>query len=95
MTHDILLIVSLMSGVAGWMGLILMLCSFGENVTNAFGDLHPAIFGLPWYLYPVEQQKLVIIMLRASQEPNLISGYFGVTCSHEMYKKVRNSSLFE
>lgn len=87
-THNIPFIMSVVFGTVSWMGFMLVVCNFGENVSNAYEALHPAIYDVPWHYCPVDFQKWVVLMLRASQEQTYIRGFFSITCSREMYKQV-------
>lgn len=85
---DNLLILSTASAVCSWMAFYFLVCNLGDNVSNAIERLHQSIYLTSWHLCPVEQQKWVILMLAASQNPVLVKGHASITSSRVLYKQV-------
>lgn len=89
-THDHLIVVSVLNAVTVWLGLFFLLCNYGESVTNAFESIHPAIYQTSWHTCPLDVQKAVALMLRASEDRIHIKGYASIICSLAMFKQVSN-----
>lgn len=86
-----MLILVTMTAMVTWLTFLLLLCYVDENATNTLGNIHPAIYDTPCQLCKLEFQKLVLLMLRAAQEPIYIKGYGSLHCSRALFKQVRTT----
>lgn len=68
---------------------IVFFCEFGHHVFNAFDDLNTAIDQYHWYLFPIEIQKLLPIVMVGCQKTSSIKGYGDVLCIRDTSKKVK------
>lgn len=74
-------------------GFILFYCEFGERVSNAFEEIHDTITRFEWYMFPVEMQKLLPIMLIVAEHDVPVEVFGNLTCCREIFKKVREFYL--
>lgn len=68
--------------------LISLYCEFGENVSVHFNDVHRCICDSDWYLFPYEIQKMLPIILIATQKSVEISGFGNISFTRETFKLV-------
>lgn len=41
-----------------------------------------------WYLFPIEMQRMLIIVMSNTQQPTIIHAFGNAQCSREAFKKV-------
>lgn len=63
-------------------------CDFGNRVTQGFEEVEIELNQLPWYLFPLDVQKNVPMMIALSQKSMLIKGFGSADCNRETYKLV-------
>lgn len=69
--------------------LILFVCEFGEMTTARFEDLGEQLCQeCNWYLFPMELQRMFVIVVVEAQEPIIIRGFDNTPCARETFKKV-------
>lgn len=85
-----MLILTILNAILSWLCLFYLLCDYGEDVTSAFSVLSQSFYDVSWPLCPNEFQKLLVMMIKASQEPVYLKGYLsGVSnCSRGTFKQV-------
>lgn len=44
-----------------------------------------------WYLFPIEMQRMFVIVMANAQQPIILSGFGNVYCLREVFKKVKES----
>lgn len=72
-----------------WMYSTLFLyCETGERVTHQFNQFSEKLCYSDWYLFPLEMQRMFIIMLCGTQEPTIIQGYANTVCTRDAFKLV-------
>lgn len=67
---------------------IALYCEFGERVTNRFDDIDNAITDLDWHFMSHKIQKVLPIVLMATQEPVIVIGFGNISFTRETFKKV-------
>lgn len=72
---------------------IFLYCVLGQMVTDQFENYNQSLGQSNWYLFPIEMQKVYILVMANAQEPSLIRGFGNIECTRETLKKV--SKLFE
>lgn len=85
--------VSIVNAISTWLLLFYALCDYGEDVAKAFEALSISIYGISWPLCPLEIQRLLVMMIRASQEPVHLRGYPSINCSRNIFKQVMQLEL--
>ena len=63
-------------------------CEFGHQVTQRFDDLHDTVFGMAWYLLPLEMQKTIPMIISMAQKEVHLEAFGGVHCTREVFMKV-------
>lgn len=69
--------------------LIFLFCNLGENICNEFEELNDILYQSEWYSFPNEVQRILPILLTASQEPVVLRGFGNLLCIRESFKRVR------
>ena len=67
---------------------IFMFCEMGEHVTHQFKIFHEKIYQTNWYLFEIDIQRLLVIMLSGTQRSACIHGYAYTICTRKAFKKV-------
>lgn len=71
--------------------LIFVFCEFGERVCSEFNIFHEKLCHCDWYLFPLEMQKMLLIILSSTQQPASIQGYANTQCTRDAFKSVNIS----
>lgn len=87
-TGDHMLLISILNALITWSCLFYLLCDYGELVTDAFEELNRSIFDISWYACSADAQKMVLMMIRTSQQAVRLKGYGSINCSRDMFKQV-------
>lgn len=66
-----------------------VLCFFGDEATKQFNFIFDSICELSFNEFPLEAQKLMLIMIITSEKPIYIQGFMNTQCTREMLKRVR------
>lgn len=65
---------------------IFIICECGEKVCNAFNEINKEIDKLDWYLFPIEIQRNLPMLIIISQKPVIIQGYGNIWYNREAFK---------
>lgn len=65
-----------------------LMCDNGNAVTSAFDELDEVVYGMDWYLCPIELQKYLVLMLSVIRQPIVMRGIFSLDCSRFTFKRV-------
>lgn len=87
-TGDHMLLISILNALITWSCLFYLLCDYGELLTDAFEELNRSIFDISWYACSADAQKMVLMMVRTSQQAVRLKGYGSINCSRDMFKQV-------
>lgn len=68
-------------------------CEFGQQTTQCFDDLHGTVFGMDWYLLPIEMQKTIPMIISMAQKEVHIQGFGNFHSTREVFMKVNFSEI--
>lgn len=68
--------------------LIYVVCELSQRISNAFSDICDAIDTYDWYLYPLELQRMLPLIILPIQQPVVIRCFGCVQCSRRAFKNV-------
>lgn len=85
-------IISPVSCTALWMILFLMMCNFGDKVTNRFSDFSYSAYKVLWYQCPVNQQKYFILVILNGNKPVYLEG-FVIQSTYLTFQKVNPMNI--
>lgn len=68
--------------------MIFSACHFGQNIHEQFAELDGAIYGSDWYRYDINAQRMIPMILSATQEPPILMAFGNVECTRESFKNV-------
>lgn len=71
---------------------VFVLCDFGENMMNKFGEVNDMIYSKNWYTFPQQIKRVIPIIMMGAQLDVILKGFANLTCTREAFKKVK---LFE
>lgn len=70
------------------LGIVFVACVFGQHMSNSFNQIVAEIDQFDWYLFPIEMQQILPILLMATQKPVDVAVFGSVKCDRENCKKV-------
>lgn len=68
--------------------MLFLTCELGERIASLFNELDNEIVQLEWYLFPMEVQKLLPMVMINTQESIVIQCFGSVACTRWQFKKV-------
>lgn len=69
---------------------IVFLCLVGDTATTRFEDVNTALWTCSLNEFPLDIQKMLPMILAATQKPIYLEGFMNVCCTREVLKVVRN-----
>lgn len=69
---------------------IFFFCEFGEMLTNQFNVFDEELCQCDWYAFPVEIQRMLVIVMINTQQTTALRGYANTFCTRDFFKKVFN-----
>lgn len=63
-------------------------CEFGEIVTDQFETFNDELGQSRWYLYPIEVQQTLLILMANAQRTTFVQGFGNIICARETFKVV-------
>lgn len=63
----------------------------GEMLLRQFFRFDNALYQSNWYLFPIETQRMLLIVIANAQQPIIIHGFGNVACTREVFKKVKEN----
>lgn len=72
-------------------GIVFIVCELSQRIINAFGKINDIIDGFDWYLFPVEIQRILPVVI-VNAQPMAIQYFGSLSCSREAFKKVSELS---
>lgn len=70
--------------------IVFLVCEFGEMFSNRFVVFSDTLDRCHWYLFPIELQRIFIIVVANAQRPTIIHAIGNAQCSREANNKVRH-----
>lgn len=70
------------------LGLNLMICESGFRVTNQFDQFDLEFNRCGWNELTIEMQRMYLIFLTDTQQPQHIKSYGGITCTRDTFRRV-------
>lgn len=68
-------------------------CEYGECVTHQFNLFDEELRCCGWYLFPIEMQRSMLIILTGNQQLEVIQGYANTVCTRDAFKMVKVMNL--
>lgn len=89
-TIDVKQIIYLLIKISYSLVSLFMYCECGELLRVRFDELNDDIYTSGWELFPMQIQRLLPIIVINTQQPVLLWGYGGFSCTRETFKRVVN-----
>lgn len=70
------------------MDLIFIICEFGERARNGFEELYNIVCMSNWYLFSIDIQQALSVVMVASQRPVVIRGFGNIQCTRHNFNGV-------
>lgn len=71
-----------------------LVCECGETISTEFERFYDGLCRHHWHLFPIEMQRMYLILLANTQHPVNIHSFFNVECTRETLKNVTKIPLF-
>lgn len=68
--------------------LIILTCEYGERLTNQYDSFYDGFTQCDWYLFPLEVQQFLPLVISNIQQPAAIQGYAQTVYRREFCKMV-------
>lgn len=59
-----------------------------------FYRFNDALLQSNWYRFPIDTQKMLLIVVANAQQPIIIQGFGNIACTREVFKKVNQATTF-
>lgn len=69
-------------------GAVFVVCEIGEQLKNVFIQIDDLFEQLKWYLFPINVQQLLPIIIANVQQESTINCFGSLPCARETFKKV-------
>lgn len=73
--------------------MVLIVCELGQRVSNEFSEISHIIEQFEWYLFSVEMQKRLPIIIINAQEAVVIKCFGSIISDRETFKKVCKAQI--
>lgn len=68
--------------------ILFLICEFGEMISNEFEVFANEFGQLCWYRFPIEIQRMFIIVMANAQQSEILQAFGNTPCTREIFKKV-------
>lgn len=72
---------------------IFLFCNLGEDVSSEFAGLNNALYQGNWYTFPNEVQRIMPILLIATQQQVVPRGFGNLLCLRQFFSKSKERNL--
>ena len=86
--HTLLILLAIIVYASYAFGVVLIICELGQRLTNAFEEICDTIENFDWYLFPLEIQQILPILLVGTQEPVVLECFGSISGTRDTFKKV-------
>lgn len=69
-------------------GVVFAVCEWGQSVTNAFEEITDEIETFDWYLFPLELQRMLPMILMVAQQSVEFECFGSISIRREYFRKV-------
>lgn len=63
-------------------------CHIGDILTQRYEDVGTITYNLDWYLYPLDAQKNMLLMMKLANRKVYLKGFGEIGCDRENFKQV-------
>lgn len=74
--------------IAYQFGAVFVACEVGERLTSLFIEIDAKVENMKWYLFPIEVQRVLPIVMVNVQEKIIVECFGSFTCVRDSFKKV-------
>lgn len=85
--HGMPLLLLTLSGIIS-LALVFVACELGQRMGDAFEEIDYTIEQLDWYLFPMEIQRMLPMIIAIAQPPVLLECWGNIACTRDVFKHV-------
>lgn len=68
---------------------IFFFCEIGEMVSSQFIVFDEKLYQCDWHSFPIEMQRMFVLMLSSTQQIPIIQGFGNTKCTRDAFKTVK------
>lgn len=68
---------------------LFFVCEIGERVSQEFEMFDETLYQSKWYLFPIELQRMLVIVVSNAQQSVFVQGFGNILCTRDSFKRVR------
>ncbi|XP_031634995.1 odorant receptor 94a-like [Contarinia nasturtii] len=68
-------------------------CYFGDELTNRFDVIQNKVYLCNWYLFPLNLQKCIPMIIFSMHKPIHLQGFGSSSCTRDTFKKIVNAGF--
>lgn len=93
--HGNVMYVLLGATFTGTIGLALaaISCELGQRLSDAFDDISSAVNLFDWYLFPIQIQRMLPLIIPSTQQPVALACFGSIVCTRDALRKVFVGSI--
>lgn len=92
---DLTVLIMLMCEMTWAFAFVFVICEFGQKVSNAFIEIEHETGQLEWYLFTMDIQRILLILMIVAQNPVGLHVFGDISCDREDFKKVSDKTQSE
>lgn len=73
--------------------MVFIVCELGQRMTDAFEKIDISMDHLDWYLFPIEIQRQLPMIIVVAQQSVLLESFGSIGCTREVFKNVRTKKI--
>lgn len=73
-------------------GILALACELSQRIENTFIEIDAIIGRCDWYLYPIEIQRILPMIISMTQQPVTIECFGSASCNRDQFKKVNSAN---
>lgn len=85
------LLLTISCGIEGLV-VVLICCELNQRSSDAFEQIEFTIDEWHWHLFPIEMQKMLLVIIANAQKPVEFECFGSITCSRTVFRKVSYST---
>lgn len=89
-----LLLTATINGIFGLI-LVFICCELGQRTTDMFDEMNSTIDQLDWYLFPIELERMLRMIIANAQRPVSLQCWGGIACTRDCFKNVGSERLLQ
>lgn len=87
-----LLLNSTLNGIEGLV-IVFIVSELGQRLNNAFEEIDLTIEQFDWYIFPIEIQRMLPMIIANAQQTVSLECFGSIACAREVFKNVSSRAI--